>query len=400
MKRVLSVILASAIVITLSAACGSKEEKKENSEVNENYHTLYFKDSSKSDEVVATFFNSASGKREDGTMDKCSEDNNSYTFSCKGDTSVYNMAYISYNGVYSEKFAFNKCVSGWYNSDHGFLPYTEGKEPNYNNKYDEVTLTFKGYDKHIHIWKPDDYDASGEKYSTVYLLDGHGMFFLDFPGETLLDSEHADVQVQSMIAATGKKAIVVAIDTYGNEKEFGREDELVPDLGKTTDEKHLEWTQKCGGEFSDFVGRTLIPYVQKHYNVYTDALHTSIAGKSLGGLEAFYIAMENPDKIGTAGALSPSFWVFADEQWNDYLSKKAFDKKSPFLYFYTGNDEDDTGKETKEMVERLKKMNYPDDKYVLHYNENGGHAVPYWRNIFPEFLNAMVFQEVAPLKTK
>lgn len=95
MKRVLSVILASAIVITLSSACGSKEEKKENSEVNENFHTLYFKDVSKSDEVVATFFNSASGKSENVTMEKCSEDDNSYTFSCSGDTSAYNMAYIS-----------------------------------------------------------------------------------------------------------------------------------------------------------------------------------------------------------------------------------------------------------------------------------------------------------------
>ena len=400
MKRVLSVILTSAFLVTTCAACGSNEEKKENSKSGENYHTMYFKDASKSDEVIATFFNSNSGKSEDVTMEKCAEDNNSFTFSCKGDTSAYNMAYISYNGVYTEKFAFNKCVSGWYNSDHGFLPYTEGKETSYNNKYDEVTLTFKGYDKRIHIWKPDDYDAKGEKYSTVYLLDGQGMFFLDFPGETLLDSEHADIQVQSMIAATGKKAIVVAIDTYGNEKQFGREDELVPNLGKTTDEKHLEWTQKCGGEFSDFVGKTLIPYIRQHYNVYADALHTSIAGTSLGGLESFYIAMENPDKIGTAGMLSPSFRVFADEQWNKYLSQKTFDKNLPFLYFYTGNETEDTGKETKEMVERLKKMNYPEGKYVLHYNENGGHAVPYWRNIFPEFLNAMIFREVAPLQVK
>ena len=152
-----------------------------------------------------------------------------------------------------------------------------------------------------------------------------------------------------------------------------------------------------GGEFSDFVAKALIPYVQQHYNVYTDALHSSIAGRSLGGLEAFYIAMENPDKIGTAGALSPSFWVFADDQWNDYLSKKTFDKNLPFLYFYTGNEEDDTGKETKEMVERIKKINYPVDKYVLHYNENGGHAFPYWKAVLSEFLEAMVLQDVEVL---
>ena len=78
------------------------------------------------------------------------------------------------------------------------------------------------------------------------------------------------------------------------------------------------------------------------------------------------------------------------------LSKKTFNKNPPFLYFYTGNEEDDTGKETKEMYERLKKMNYPDNRSLLHYNENGGHAVPYWRNIFSEFLGAMMFRAAAP----
>ena len=36
------------------------------------------------------------------------------------------------------------------------------------------------------------------------------------------------------------------------------------------------------------------------------------------------------------------------------LSKKTFNKNPPFLYFYTGNEEDGTGKETKEMLERIK----------------------------------------------
>ena len=30
----------------------------------------------------------------------------------------------------------------------------------------------------------------------------------------------------------------------------------------------------------------VLTYIREHYNVYDDALHTSIAGKSLGGLEA------------------------------------------------------------------------------------------------------------------
>lgn len=390
MKKIISAVLAAAITATMFTACGSVQSNNNS----ESMHTLYFKDSSKSSSVSVTFFNSENGNEEEMKMEKISEDGGDITFSCEGDTSAYNMAYITYDNVDSEKFAFNQCVSGWYNSEHGFLPYTEGKEINYNHTFDEVTLKCNGYDKIIDIWTPDDYDASSEeKYSTVYLLDGSAAIYLNFPGETLLDSEHADVQVQSMTAATGNKAIVVAIHTYGNMSNIERDDELIPNLGKLAKGEGTDWTQKLGNEFSNFVRDTLIPYVQQNYNVYTDAAHTSIEGTSLGGLEAFYIAMENPDKFGTAGALSPSFWVYGDAEWRSYLEKKTFDENSPFIYFYTGNAGEDTGAETKEMVSRLKDMGYPENRFALHYNENGGHAVPYWRNIFPEFLEAMFYPE-------
>ncbi|MBQ5764500.1 MAG: hypothetical protein IIV96_07650, partial [Ruminococcus sp.] len=174
-----------------------------------------------------------------------------------------------------------------------------------------------------------------------------------------------------------------------------RDDELIPDLGKMA---HQEGTSKKNAkQTADFIGNTLIPYVQEHYNVYADAEHTSIAGTSLGGLGAFYITMEIPDKIGTAGALSPSFWTYDDKAWKSFLSEKTLDKTAPFVYIYTGG-KNDTGKEAREMYERLKDMGYPQEKLAFHYNENGGHSVPFWRAIFPEFLEAAMFGHVDVLQ--
>ena len=254
-------------------------------------------------------------------------------------------------------------------------------------------MTFNGYDKVIHIWTPDGYDPSSEeKYATVYLLDGQVMIYLGFPDETLLDSEHADVQVQSMMASTGYRAIVVAIDTFGDvQQDFTRMDEMVPDLGELAFD---EDTKKCGTLLSDFIADTAVPYVQQHYNVYTDALHTSITGKSLGGLEAFYIAMEHPGLFGTAGVLSPSFMLYTDEVWRSYLSEKRFDERSPFLYFYSGNEEVDNGDVTDEMVARIREMGYPEDRFAYRREEIGGHEPSFWRGILSEFLNAMVYQSL------
>lgn len=103
--------------------------------------------------------------------------------------------------------------------------------------------------------------------------------------------------------------------------------------------------------------------------------------------------MEHPELFGTAGVLSPSFMLYTDERWRSYLGEKSFDGKSPFLYFYSGNEVEDNGDVTDEMVARIKEMGYPETRFVYHREEIGGHEPSFWRGIFSEFLNAMVYQD-------
>lgn len=395
MKKFFAAALVLVMLAASVAGCGSQKERPQDSD--ESHHYLYFKDSSKSDLATATFFNSDSGDSEEIEMTAYSEDNDSRTFCCEGNTSLYNMAKISYGDDHTKEFAFNKCVSGWYESKDGFLPYTEGEPIKYQPEYDEVTLDCNGYEKKIHIWKPDDYDAaSSEKYASVYVLDGQMMAYVGKAGQSVDDTAVVTEQVKAMTCVTGKKAIVIAVDTYGDMGDVSRDAELAPDLSEYGAQIDREMK---GNEFADFVAHTLVPYVQENYNVYTDALHTAVAGASLGGLESFYITMEYPELFGTAGALSPSFLFYDnDEMWRKYLSEKSFDENVPFLYFYTGPEGGDTDPYVTDMVNRLKDLGYPPDKLALHYNENGGHIVWFWRSVFSEFLEAMMFRSVEPLQ--
>ena len=403
MKRILSAILILLMIAALFAACAEQHN---------GVHTLYFKDSTKSDKVIATFFNSSSGESEEVEMEKISEDGDSYTFSCEGDSSLYNMAYVTYGDEKkTDGFAFNPCTNGWYKTEDDLLPYEEGEEINYENEFDIIMLDagYEEYKKIVHIWTPDDYDpSSSEKYATVYVLDGNRMAYFG-DGQQLKGSEVVCEQVKVMTASTGKKAIVVAVENV-----VARDYELVPEIGESEDErlfgKH-EFDAMNGSQLAAFFADTLVPYVQEHYNVYTDALHTSVAGGSLGGLEAFYIAVEYPDVFGTAGALSPSFWEYDDATWRAYLEQKTFDKNSPFLYFYMGGKEtavppgvetdmDWTVDWTTQMVERLKDMGYPEEKMAYHFYDEGTHNSVMWRNVFPEFLEAFVYQRIEPLQNK
>jgi len=409
MKRVISILLTIFMITAMFTACNTAgsdlaeahDASQYDRAEDDGYHTLYFKDKDKSLSAVATFYNNYSSVSEDVTMEKVSEDDSSVTFSCKGNVKEYNMVYITCGDKRTSSFAFNRCVSGWYNSDDGLLPYTEGQEINYYPEFDHVDMDCNGYEKAVNIWKPGDYDASSaKKYSTVYVLDGQSMAMVGKAGQTLDDCEVVTEQVNAMISSTGYDTIVVAIDTFGDMRDVSRDDELVPDIGELSPEVDVPFTDQKGAEFASFVADTLVPYIQQNYNVYTDALHTSVAGASLGGLEAFYITLEYPEIFGTVGALSPSFWTYDDPEWREYLKKKTFDSNSPLLYLYTGPAGGDTDPYVTQMYERLQNMGYDKDKLILDYNDIGGHNTKFWRAVFSEFLEAMVFRCVEPLQNQ
>ena len=395
-KRIICAVLAALIISSLFVSCKAdkKEEKKDDSS-----HTLYFKDSSKSKEAAATFFNSKSGKKKTVKMKKVSEDKNSRTFSCKGDTSAYNMAFVTCGKKQTKNFAFNKCVSGWHQKKDKLIPFVYGKEIDYNPTSKEVSFPFKDDNRLVHIWTPDDYDAKSEKkYSTIYILDGQAMEFSGREDQVNDESMSVTAQVEAMTAETGEKAIIVGIENV-----FRRDFELVPDIGVSMDEERFgdeadPELDKLGLEFADFVVKDLVPYVKKNYNVYTDASHTAIAGYSLGGLASFYLTIENPDVFGTNGGLSPSFWEYDSVTWEKYISQKKFGKDSPFLYFYTGNKKNDVEPHVSNMYKRLKKLGYPKDKLAFHYDEKGAHDTISWRGVFSEFLTGMVFNRIEPLQ--
>lgn len=409
MKRILSTFLAAVIVLSLLTACRTKQPSdaaqsptKNTIQTDKKHHTLYFKDKDKSDKAVVTFFNSVTGESKDTEMEKIAEDDDSVTFSCTGDTTVYNMAYITYGDKQSNDFAFNNCVSGWNNSEYGFLPYTEGEEIDYFPHYEHFTIDCNGYDKKIHIWTPDDYDPdAAEPYASIYVLDGQDDAYIEEPGAKPKDVMNIPEQLRSMTAVTGYRAIYIGISTYGDMVNYMRDDELIPNIGEMADSDFSATTKKIGNDFARFVAETLVPYIEQNYNVSTDARHTSITGASLGGLEAFYIGMEYPDVFGTVGALSPSFWTYGDDAWTEYLKQKDFEKDTAFLYIYSGGggDTDADGVVTA-MAERLKKMGYPEDKLAYDLYEPGGHHVTFWRRFFSEFLEAIVFQHIEPLQNK
>ena len=421
-KRIISGVLLTALCLSLLTSCGESkptettsqpaeqnsqtEQKTDNKETDGNDYTIYVRDKGKSAKITATFWNSSNDdSKKEVEMEKVGESGGDFIYSCTGDTSLYNMMHFDYGAPEpSMDVAFNKFVSGWYLNNGKLLPYVEGKEPKYQPKYETKVFQFDGYDKNVYIWTPDDYDKdSADKYSVIYMLDGQTVLSTEISGE--IESWNVAEHVESMMAATDNKAMIVAIETMGASDEndeliASRDDELLPDIAKfkELDGQTLQ-SKKRGDAFSDFIYDTVAPYIEENYNVYTDAAHNSVCGSSFGGLASFYIGIDHPDKFGTVGVLSASFQIYDEASLAAYAKTVTMADNMPFLYFYAGSYNADTAESDVDMYNFLIENGYPKNKLVFNKDEDGGHFVPFWRNIYPEFLEAMFTQKVSALES-
>lgn len=413
-KNIIAGFLCAALCLSM-AACSTAGESPESAQQPQSstaqtvktkdkiMHKLTIRAPKELTEITATFLNTANGKTADIEMEKISEDDESIILSCEADVNLYNMVHLTYGETQSMNVAFNSFISGWNLKEDELLPYVEGKEPSYDPQFETKVFQFDGKDKNVYIWTPEDYDKkSEEKYSVIYMFDGQSV--LATGTERGMDNDYMCWNVgesaESMMAATDNKAIIVAID---NGTPF-RNDELIPDLGNINMEgqgsgvKEEDFTLKRGNAFADFICDTIMPYVNKNYNVYTDAEHTSLAGSSLGGLETFYTVLSHPDKFGAGGVMSATLDMYADKEWTSFLNDKYNMENAPFLYIYAGGYATDNGDATERMYNKLIESGYAKDRVVFNKYEAGEHFIQYWRNIYPEFLEAAFTKNVTALE--
>ncbi|MGN1051748.1 MAG: hypothetical protein ACI4QE_05550 [Acutalibacteraceae bacterium] len=101
--------------------------------------------------------------------------------------------------------------------------------------------------------------------------------------------------------------------------------------------------------------------------------------------------MENYNKFGFIGSLSPAYALFSDSVWDSYLSKFDFsDKNMPRIYTYIGKGDSLEKKlynSSVAMESWLLAKGYSQSKLKTMVYQNATHNEIYWRIIFPEALS-------------
>ncbi|HEY4937040.1 MAG TPA: alpha/beta hydrolase-fold protein [Puia sp.] len=178
------------------------------------------------------------------------------------------------------------------------------------------------------------------------------------------------------------------------------------EYGVTDKPDYLSRGSKAGF-YDAFINDELYPYAKKESGV-RKFQSVVIAGCSMGGLSAFDIAWNHPDKISKVGVFSGSFWwrdkssddsSYSDEKNRIMYSKLKTSRKKPGLqyWFYAGaleeksdRDKDsiiDVIDDTKDIINLLEKKNVVAAEGIV-YRESptGVHNYSSWSEVFPEFL--------------
>jgi enterochelin esterase family protein len=135
-----------------------------------------------------------------------------------------------------------------------------------------------GNTRRVHLYRPPNYRPTAGPYPLLVLLDGDS-FTQAVSAPTLLDNLIAEGAVPPMAAVLPE-----SLDEPTRVRELG--------LNRL---------------FNDFVADELLPWARARLAITADPTQVTVAGASLGGLAATYLALERPDVAGNVISLSGAY---------------------------------------------------------------------------------------------
>jgi predicted alpha/beta superfamily hydrolase len=220
----------------------------------------------------------------------------------------------------------------------------------------------------IWIYLPSSYTSSKKHYPVIYMQDGQNLF--DRATSSFGTEWRVDETMDSLISRGKKEYIIVGIASGD-----ARLHEYLPyESSQLPDPK--------GKEYSAFMVKDLVPYIDTHYRTLPGAANRSVAGSSMGAVISLFNIMEYPDFFGSAGLFSGAYWVISDA---DKKLVKETGKRKLDLFLYAGDAEMSSLVATTEKMKTALQKNAAIRVKTL-YVKGGQHSEYYWQKPFLDFV--------------
>lgn len=251
----------------------------------------------------------------------------------------------------------------------------------------EFDSTYLQNRRDLVVLLPSLYEARPKsRFPVLYVNDGQDM------GQLRLHETLARL----MQARRIRPLIAVAIPTNANRlQEYG-----------TAAAANAQGLGTQAAAYARFVVEEVMPAINAAFPTLTAPADTAILGASLGGLSAFDIAWNHPDRLGIVGVLSGSFWwragatetsVTPDALIMHDIVRRSQSHPGLRAWFEAGtrderDDRDNNGvidaiQDTCELIGEMENLGYRRDQDVVYLEVRGGqHNYDTWAKVLPDFL--------------
>ena len=177
----------------------------------------------------------------------------------------------------------------------------------------------------LHIYLPDGYDDSDERYPVMYMCDGHNLFFDD----------HATYGkswgLKDFLDSWEKPLIVVGMECCHEGQ--GRLDEYCPYRATVVGHR----IEPLGKETFRWIVDDVKPWADEHLRTWPHREATGIAGSSMGGIMSLFGVIAHNDVFGKAACLATGVRRYERDLMRDM--KDADIDPDTRVYLSFGEDE-------------------------------------------------------------
>lgn len=246
----------------------------------------------------------------------------------------------------------------------------------------DMLFTPAGKNRPLHIWLPEGYEESSERFPVMYFFDGHNLFQDE-------DATYGKSWgLTEFLQSWEKPIIVVGIECghEGNER-------LVEYCPYHISGRSWGDLRGTGAETMAFMAETLKPLIDREYRTYASREATAIGGSSMGGLMSLYAAVKYNGVYSKAACVSSAVAPCMPALREDILSSPMDPDTRIYLSWGTkeaggkrrqGDYETPAAKNNLELAQMLGEKGAQTHVFC---QRGGGHCEADWEKLVPGFMD-------------
>lgn len=245
----------------------------------------------------------------------------------------------------------------------------------------EIWCSPAGENRRIHLYLPDDYHNTEERYPVLYMFDGHNLYF---DGDATYGKS---LGLKEFLDNWGKKLLVVGIECSSDD--LIRVHEYCPYHIQSKIYGDLNGT---GVQTLDWVVEVLKPYIDRTYRTYSFREATAIAGYSMGGMMTLFAALRYNKYFSKAAVISPAL-LPAMEHFKKEIAEGKYAEDTR-IFFSWGTDEDSPDEVwnlSQAILSLEKEVQKKGFKTWICCQQGGHHNEHSWEKQVPEWMQFLWF---------